>query len=97
MSDTSADRLADARNIDLLLDIQLPVIVRFSSIEMTLQEILAISTGSIIELDKAVNEPVEIWINNKLLAHGEVVVVDGFYGVRITEIESRDARIRSLA
>jgi flagellar motor switch protein FliN/FliY len=83
-------------NIDLLLDVELPVSVSFGQSEMPLRDILKLGAGSVVELDKSVNDPVTIIANRKPIAKGEVVMVDGYYGVRILEVESRADRIRSL-
>lgn len=83
-------------NIDLLLDVELPVAVSFGSTEMQLRDVLKLGAGSVIELDKSVNDPVTIIVNRKPIAKGEVVMVDGNYGVRILEVESTAERIRSL-
>ena len=83
-------------NIDLLLDVDLPISVSFGHTEMQLKDILKLGSGSVIELDKAVNDPVAIIVNHKPVAKGEVVMVDGNYGVRILEVESTADRIRSL-
>ncbi|MGD0099606.1 MAG: flagellar motor switch protein FliN [Acidobacteriota bacterium] len=83
-------------NIDLLLDVELPVSVSFGNSEMQLKEVLKLEPGSVIELDKSVNDPVTIIVNHKPIAKGEVVMIDGNYGVRILEVESAADRIRSL-
>jgi flagellar motor switch protein FliN/FliY len=87
----------DSGNLDLLLDIQLPVVVRMGQTEMMMGELLKLTPGSILELNRSADAPVELLVNGKLIAKGEVVVVDGNFAFRITEIESRAARIRSLA
>lgn len=83
-------------NIDLLLDVELPVSVSFGNSEMQLKDVLKLGSGSVIELDKSVNDPVTVLVNHKPIARGEVVMVDGKYGVRILEVESTADRIRSL-
>lgn len=83
-------------NIDLLLDVELPVRVSFGQTEMQLRDVFKLGAGSVIELDKLVNDPVAVIVNNKTIAKGEVVMVDGNYGVRILEVESTADRIRSL-
>ena len=83
-------------NIDLLLDVELPISVSFGHSEMLLKDILKLGAGSVIELDKSVNDPVTIIVNHKPIAKGEVVMVDGNYGVRILEVDSTADRIRSL-
>jgi flagellar motor switch protein FliN/FliY len=84
-------------NLDLLLDIELPIMVRMGQTEMQLGELLKLTPGSILELNRAADAPVELLVNSKVIAKGEVVVVDGNFAFRITEIESTATRIRSLA
>ena len=86
----------DTGNLDLLLDIELPLMVRMGQTEMQLGDLLKLTPGSILELNRAADAPVELLVNSKLIAKGEVVVVDGNFAFRITEIESTDTRIRSL-
>ncbi len=83
-------------NIDLLLDVELPIVVSFGETEMPLKEVLRLGVGSVIELDKSVNDPVTIIVNDKPIARGEVVMVDGNYGVRVLEVDSTADRLRSL-
>ena len=83
-------------NIDLLLDVELPISVLFGHTEMPLKDVLKLGAGSVIGLDKSVNDPVTLIVNNKPVAQGEVVVVDGNYGIRILEVQSTAERIRSL-
>lgn len=91
-------RLADgsAKTWELLMEVELPVSVSFGRTQLPLHDLLRLSTGSIIELDRSVNEPVEIIVNNCVIARGEVVVIEGNYGVRIQEIISRQDRLRTL-
>ncbi len=83
-------------NIDLLLDVELPIVVSFGTTQMLLKDVLKLGVGSVIELDKTVNDPVTVIVNQKPIARGEVVMVEGNYGVRILEVESTADRIRSL-
>ncbi len=83
-------------NMDLILDVELGVIVAFGEAEMPLKDVLKLGIGSVIELDKGVNEPVTVIVNDKPIAKGEVVMVDGNYGVKVLEVESTAERIRSL-
>ena len=92
----SASPIAENWNIDMLLDVELPVSVSFGHSEMQLKDVLKLGAGSVIELDKSVNDPVTIIVNHKPIAKGEVVMVEGNYGVRILEVESKADRIRSL-
>src|ERR671929_197896 len=83
--------------LDLLLDVALEVSVELGRSQMAIGEILALRTGSVIELDKLAGEPVDVAVNGTLVARGEVVVVDEKFGVRITEVVSKARRIASLA
>jgi flagellar motor switch protein FliN/FliY len=87
---------ASGWNIDLLLDVELPITISFGETEMQLKDVLKLGVGSVIELDKSVNDPVTVIVNQKPIAKGEVVMVEGNYGVRILEVESTAERIRSL-
>jgi flagellar motor switch protein FliN/FliY len=83
-------------NLGALLNVQLPVSIRFGETEMLLEEVVKLGVGSVIELNSAVDDPVELVVNGRCFARGEVVTVDGFYGVRITEISSVGERIQSV-
>lgn len=83
-------------NLAALLHVQLPVSIRFGETEMLLEEVVKLGVGSVIELNSAVDDPVELVVNGKCFARGEVVTVDGFYGVRITEITSVGERLQSV-
>ena len=83
-------------NLDLLLDIPLQITVELGRTKKLIRDILELSQGSIIELDKLAGEPVDIFANNKLIAKGEVVVIDENFGVRVTDILSQYERIRKL-
>jgi flagellar motor switch protein FliN/FliY len=80
--------------LNLLMDVELPVSVSFGRTRVRVQEILKLITGSIIELDRSISEPVEVIVNNCVVARGEVVVIEGNYGVRITEVMSRQERLQ---
>lgn len=84
------------KNIDLILDVPLDISVVLGRTRKNIKDILSLSTGSLIELDKLAEEPVEILVNGKKIAYGEVVVVDENFGVRITSIKSSTDRIKSL-
>lgn len=87
---------SDNRNLDFLLDVPLEVSVEFGKTNMTIDRLLRLTRGSVVELDKVAGEPVEIYVNKKLMGKGEVVVVKERFGVRITEIISRAARVRNM-
>lgn len=84
------------KNIDLILDVPLEISVVLGRTKKSIKDILGLSNGSLVELDKLAEEPVEILVNGKKIAYGEVVVVDENFGVRITSIVSGQERIKSL-
>ncbi len=84
------------KNIDLILDVPLEISVVLGKTKKSVKDILNLGTGSLVELDKLAEEPVEILVNGKKVAYGEVVVVDENFGVRITSIVSSTERIKSL-
>ena len=86
----------EARNLNMLLDIPLQVTVELGRTKRSIKEILEFSQGSIIELDKLAGEPVDILVNQKLIAKGEVVVIDENFGVRVTSIVSPEERLKNL-
>ncbi len=94
---SDAGQLAlNSRTIGLLLDVDLPVSISFGKTRLPMKEVLKLTTGSIVELNRDVNDPVEVLVNQHLIARGEVVVVEGNYGVKIQEIASRNERLRSI-
>lgn len=84
------------KNIDLILDVPLEVSVELGRTKKNIRDILALSSGSLIELNKLAEEPVDIFINGKKIAYGEVVVIDENFGVKITGIVSGEERIKTL-
>jgi flagellar motor switch protein FliN/FliY len=87
---------AGDRRIDMLLDLPLDVSVELGRRRMSIQELLSLGPGSVIELDKVAGEPLDILINDRLVARGEAVVVNDKFGVRITDIVSPQERIMRL-
>lgn len=86
---------AVSKTFDLLLEVALPIAVSFGRTSLQIREVLKLNTGSIVELDRFVSDPVEVIVNDCVIARGEVVVVDGNYGVRINQLASREDRLRS--
>ena len=84
------------RNLDLLLDVQLGVRLRFGSRRLKLREILEFHPGIIVELDRQVQEPVDLLVDSKLIARGEVVVIDGNYGLKVTDVLSPRQCVEAL-
>ena len=82
--------------LELLMDVELDVTLRFGERQMPLHDILDLSAGSVVELNQHVQDPVELLVGKKVIARGEVVVVDGSYGLRVMEIVSPMERIESL-
>lgn len=84
------------RNLDVILDIQVEATARLGSVEMPLATVLSLGPGSVINVGHEVDNPIELYVNNKLIAKGDVVIVDEKFGIRITEIVSPQERIESL-
>ena len=90
-----ADEVKEA-NLDLILDIPLSVTVELGRSKMLINDLLQLGQGSVIELTKLVGDPLEVLVNNKLVARGEVVVVNEKFGVRLTDIVTPMERVKSL-
>jgi flagellar motor switch protein FliN len=85
-----------SRRLDLLLDVPLELSVELGRTRMSIQELLALGPGSVVKLDKVAGEPLDIMINDRLVARGEAVVVNDKFGIRITDIVSPAERIARL-
>ncbi|TDL35035.1 flagellar motor switch phosphatase FliY [Jeotgalibacillus sp. S-D1] len=94
--DQPDSKAAESRNLAMLLDIPLQITVELGRTKRTVKEILALSAGSVIELDKLAGEPVDVLVNSRLIAKGEVVVIEENFGVRLTEIVSQNDRLSKL-
>jgi flagellar motor switch protein FliN len=81
---------------DLLLDVELPISVSFGRAQVPLKDVLKLTTGSIVELNRAIGDPVEVIVNNCVIARGEVVTIEGNFGVRIQEVVSRQERWKTV-
>jgi flagellar motor switch protein FliN/FliY len=84
------------QELDFILDLPLEVSVEIGRTKMLIKDLLKLTQGSIIELDRIAGEPVDIYVNGKLMAKGEVVVVNDRFGVRVTEIISAQDRVKKL-
>jgi flagellar motor switch protein FliN/FliY len=93
MSALSDDEL---RNIELIKDVKLPIRVRIGSKKMLLKDVLSMDIGSVIELEQLANDPLEILVGDKVIALGEVVIIDGNFGVQISEIGTKRERLEKL-
>jgi flagellar motor switch protein FliN/FliY len=89
-----AERTPD--NLELILDIDMPLTVRFGEATVSIETLSKLGPGSLVELSRQPDDPVDVLINGRLVARGEVVVVAGNYGVRVTQVVSADERMRTL-
>ena len=87
---------ADGRGIDLLLDIPLQVSVEVGRSKILVRDLLQMQEGTLIELDKLAGEPLDLYVNNRLIARGEAVVVNDKFGLRLTDVVSPSERIENL-
>ena len=83
-------------NLELILDIDMPLTVRFGEATVSIESLCRLGPGSLVELSRQPDDPVDVLINGRLVARGEVVVVAGNYGVRVTQVVSADERVRTL-
>jgi flagellar motor switch protein FliN/FliY len=90
------EEITQPKNIDRLMEVEMDVTVRFGLSEMPLRDVVRFGVGSMIELNRTVDEPVDLLVNNFPFARGEVVVIDGYYGVRVTEIGSQEEMTQTL-
>jgi len=87
---------AEIKNISLIMDVRLPVRVRIGYRKMLLKDVLGMDIGSVIELNQLANEPLDVLVGDKVIAKGEVVIVDGNFGIQITEIGTKRERLEKL-
>jgi len=83
-------------DLDLILDIDLNVSVELGKVKMQVKDLLQLGQGSIVELAKSVGEPLDIYVNNTLIAKGEVVILDEKFGIRVADIINPIERVKSL-
>jgi flagellar motor switch protein FliN len=81
----------NGRNLDLLMNVSVQVTAELGSCKMTVKDILKLGAGSIVELDRLASGPVDLLVNDKLVARGEVVAIDDNFGVRVTELIQKPA------
>lgn len=93
----SSEMAPSTKNLELLMDVEMPVSVSFGRAQLPLKDVIKLTTGSIVELNRSVSEPVDIIVNNCTVARGEVVVVEGNFGVRIKEVLSKEDRLKRLS
>ncbi|MBZ0265161.1 flagellar motor switch protein FliN [bacterium] len=95
-SETGGISTDDIKNLDLLMDVSLPVTIELGRTNMLIRDVLEIGPGSVIELQKLSGEPVDLYVNDKKFALGEVVVIDENFGIRITELLQLEDRLKAL-
>ena len=96
-AETAGEESGEPASLDLILDIPLAVTVELGRSKMLINDLLQLGQGSVIELTKLVGDPLEVLVNDKLVARGEVVVVNEKFGVRLTDIVTPMERVKSLA
>jgi len=94
--ETHSKIVSEVKNLDMLMDIKLQLRVRIGSKTMLLKDVIAMDIGSVIELDQLASEPLDILIEDKKIGEGEVVIVDGNFGIQITSIGSKADRLKTL-
>jgi flagellar motor switch protein FliN/FliY len=86
----------DGPNLDVILDIPVSISMEVGSTEISIRNLLQLNQGSVVELDRAAGEPLDVFVNGTLVAHGEVVVVNDKFGIRLTDVISPAERIKKL-
>ncbi|WP_017939568.1 flagellar motor switch protein FliN [Zestomonas thermotolerans] len=86
----------DGPNLDVILDIPVTISMEVGNTEISIRNLLQLNQGSVIELDRLAGEPLDVLVNGTLIAHGEVVVVNEKFGIRLTDVISQSERIRKL-
>jgi flagellar motor switch protein FliN/FliY len=93
---SSGDSPASEVNLDALMDVQVTLSVEIGRQKLPIKQLISLNQGSIVELDREVNEPLDLMVNGTLIARGEVVVVDGHFGLRLIDIVSPPERLKQL-
>jgi flagellar motor switch protein FliN/FliY len=87
---------SEINNISLIMDVKLPVRVRIGKKKMLLKDVLNMDIGSVVELNQLANDPLDILVDNHIIAQGEVVIVDGNFGIQVTTIGTKKERLNQL-
>ena len=96
LDDSKVKGMGSNEKLDFLKDLQLNVYIELGRTQMQIKEILELERGYVIEVDKLASEPVDIYVNNKKIAEGEVVVIDKHFGIRITNLNEAGNRLKGL-
>ncbi|WP_082081299.1 flagellar motor switch protein FliN [Methylocucumis oryzae] len=91
------DIAADEINMDVILDVPVTIAMEIGRAQINIRNLLQLNQGSVVELDRFAGEPLDVLVNGTLIAHGEVVVVNDKFGIRLTEVISPSERVRRLA
>lgn len=96
-NDRSADISTDEMNMDVILDVPVTIAMEIGRAQINIRNLLQLNQGSVVELDRFAGEPLDVLVNGTLIAHGEVVVVNDKFGIRLTEVISPSERVRRLS
>jgi flagellar motor switch protein FliN/FliY len=96
LNDDSKPRLNTDVDLDMVLDIPVTILMEIGRTKINIRNLLQLSQGSVVELDRLAGEPMDVLVNDTLIAHGEVVVVNDKFGIRLTDVISADERIKKL-
>ena len=88
--------MLSGNNLDLVLEIPVTLSMEIGRTRMRIAELLELSSGSVVDLQKMVDEPLDVLVNGTLVAHGEAVVMDGKFGIRLTDVVSKQERLRNI-
>jgi len=96
LEDTSAGPAAEEENLDVILDIPVTISMEIGRTNISIRNLLQLNQGSVVELDRLAGEPMDVLVNGTLVAHGEVVVVNEKFGIRLTDVISPAERVKKL-
>jgi flagellar motor switch protein FliN/FliY len=96
LEDTSGGPAADEANLDVILDIPVTISMEIGRTRISIRNLLQLNQGSVVELDRLAGEPMDVLVNGTLVAHGEVVVVNEKFGIRLTDVISPSDRVKKL-
>ena len=96
LTDSSAQALAEEVDLDVILDVPVTLALEVGRTKMTIRDLLRLNQGSVVELERPADEPMDLLVNGTLVAHAEIVVVDEMFGIRVIDVVSPSERIRNL-
>jgi flagellar motor switch protein FliN/FliY len=96
LEDTSAGPASEEENLDVILDIPVTISMEIGRTNISIRNLLQLNQGSVVELDRLAGEPMDVLVNGTLVAHGEVVVVNEKFGIRLTDVISPAERVKKL-